>query len=174
MAAASFSFSASLFRAYGGVLADKSGARSVMYRTFGFSMVFLFMLSYPPTAYIIQGKDGPIAFSASMGRWPFIATLFVLVAIALNWMHLSIRAMERAAHGEVLDRLPQMPEMEAIHHPERTAMPRVLQDWLPGTPRSGLTRAGPSRAAISRYRSRHCSWPSRSGWSGRWLWPSCR
>ena len=25
------------------------------------------MLSYPPTDYIIQGKDGPIAFSTSMG-----------------------------------------------------------------------------------------------------------
>ena len=78
MAAASFSLSASLFRAYGGHLSDKFGARSVMYWTFGFSMLFLFMLSYPPTDYIIQGKDGPIAFSTSMGLWPFIATLFAL------------------------------------------------------------------------------------------------
>lgn len=199
MAAASFSLSASLFRAYGGVLSDKFGARSVMYWTFGFSMLFLFMLSYPPTDYIIQGKDGPIAFSTQMGLWPFIVTLFalgffmslgkaavfkhipvyypkhvgavgglvgmigglggfvlpiafgalldltgiytscfallfVLVAIALTWMHLSIRAMERAAHGEVLDRLPQLPEMQPIHHPERTAMPRVLEDWRPEDP----------------------------------------
>ncbi len=187
---------ASLFRAYGGHLSDKFGARSVMYWTFGFSMLFLFMLSYPPTDYVIQGKDGVIAFSTSMGLWPFIATLFalgffmslgkaavfkhipvyypnnvgavgglvgmigglggfvlpiafgalldltgiytscfallfVLVGIALTWMHLSIRAMERAAHGEVLDRLPQLPEMQPIHHPERTAMPRVLEDWRP-------------------------------------------
>ncbi len=196
MAAASFSLSASLFRAYGGVLSDKFGARSVMYWTFGFSMVFLFMLSYPPTDYIIQGKDGPIAFSTQMGLWPFIVTLFalgffmslgkaavfkhipvyypnhvgsvgglvgmigglggfvlpigfgalldltgiytscfallfVLVAIALTWMHLSVRAMERAAHGEALDQLPQLPEMQDIHHPERTSMPRVLEDWRP-------------------------------------------
>ena len=48
-----------------------------MYWTFGFSMLFLFMLSYPPTDYVIQGKDGVIAFSTSMGLWPFIATLFV-------------------------------------------------------------------------------------------------
>lgn len=196
MAAASFSLSASLFRAYGGVLSDKFGARRVMYWTFGFSLLFLFMLSYPPTDYVIQGKDGAIAFSTQMGLWPFIVTLFALgffmslgkaavfkhipvyypkhvgavgglvgmigglggfvlpiafgalldltgiytscfallfglVAIALTWMHLSVRAMERAAHGEVLDQLPQLPEMQDIHHPERTAMPRVLEDWRP-------------------------------------------
>ena len=78
MSAAAFSLSASLFRAYGGHLSDKFGARSVMYWTFGFALVFLFMLSYPPTDYVIQGKDGPIAFSTSMGLWPFIATLFAL------------------------------------------------------------------------------------------------
>jgi MFS transporter, NNP family, nitrate/nitrite transporter len=199
MAAASFSLSASLFRAYGGHLSDKFGARSVMYWTFGFSMLFLFMLSYPPTDYIIQGKDGPIAFSTSMGFWPFIAVLFalgffmslgkaavfkhipvyypnhvgavgglvgmigglggfalpiafgalldltniytscfallfILVTIALAWMHLSVRAMERSAHGEILDTLPQLPEMQSIHHSERTAMPRVLEDWHPEEP----------------------------------------
>lgn len=196
MAAASFSLSASLFRAYGGILSDRFGARSVMYWTFSFSMLFLLMLSYPPTDYVIAGKDGPIAFSTSMGLWPFIATLFalgffmslgkaavfkhipvyypnhvgavgglvgmigglggfilpitfgmlldltgiytscfallfVLVTIALTWMHFSVRAMERSAHGETLDGLPQLPEMRAIHHPERTAMPRVLDDWRP-------------------------------------------
>ena len=36
---------ASLFRAYGGHLSDRFGARTVMYWTFGFSMVLLFMLS---------------------------------------------------------------------------------------------------------------------------------
>jgi hypothetical protein len=65
MAAASFSLSASLFRAYGGHLSDKFGARQVMYWTFSFTLLFLFMLSYPPTDYVIQGKDGPIAFSTS-------------------------------------------------------------------------------------------------------------
>ncbi|GER03685.1 MFS transporter [Iodidimonas nitroreducens] len=78
MAAASFSLAASLFRAYGGHLSDKFGARSVMYWTFGFSLLFLFMLSYPPTEYIIKGKDGPIAFSTQMDLWPFIVTLFAL------------------------------------------------------------------------------------------------
>lgn len=78
IAAASFSLAASLFRAYGGVLSDRFGARRVMYWTFGFSIVLLFMLSYPPTDYVIHGKDGPISFSTSMGLWPFVITLFVL------------------------------------------------------------------------------------------------
>ncbi len=78
MAAAAFSLAASVFRAYGGHLSDRFGARSVMYWTFGFSLVLLFMLSYPPTEYVIQGKDGPIAFATSMPQWPFVAVLFAL------------------------------------------------------------------------------------------------
>lgn len=196
MSAAAFSLSASLFRAYGGHLSDRFGARAVMYWTFGFSLVLLFMLSYPPTDYVVLGKDGPIAFSTEMGQWPFVITLFVLgffmslgkaavfkhipvyypnhvgavgglvgmigglggfvlpisfgalldlsgiytscfallfviVAIALTWMHLSIRAMEQAAHGPELGRLPQLPEMQDIHDPERVAQTRVLQEWKP-------------------------------------------
>ena len=196
MAAASFSLSASLFRAYGGHLSDKFGARTVMYWTFGFSLVFLFMLSYPPTDYVIQGKNGPIAFSTQIDFWPFIIILFALgffmslgkaavykhipvyypqhvgavgglvgmigglggfvlpivfgaaldltgvftscfailaglVLIMLTWMHLSIRAMERMARGPELDQLPALPEMQDIHVPGKTEMPRLLDDWRP-------------------------------------------
>mgnify|MGYP001329468063 CR=1 FL=1 len=196
MSAAAFSLSASVFRAYGGHLSDRFGARAVMYWCFGFSLIFLFMLSYPPTDYVIQSKDGPITFSTNMGLWPFVAILFalgffmslgkaavykhipvyyphhvgavgglvgmigglggfilpimfgalldmtgiytscfallfILVAMALGWMHLSIRAMERAAHGEMLDQLPSLPEMQDIHVPGKTVMPRTLADWQP-------------------------------------------
>ncbi|WP_423724804.1 nitrate/nitrite transporter [Aurantimonas marianensis] len=196
MSAAAFSLSASLFRAYGGHLSDRFGARAVMYWTFGFSLILLFMLSYPPTDYVIQGKDGPIAFSTEMGQWPFVITLFVLgffmslgkaavfkhipvyypghvgavgglvgmigglggfvlpiafgalldltgiytscfallfviVAISLAWMHLSIRAMERGAQGAALDELPQLPEMQEIHHANQQARTRVLDEWNP-------------------------------------------
>ncbi len=199
MAAASFSLSASLFRAYGGHLSDKFGARQVMYWTLGFSLLFLFMLSYPPTDYVIEGRDGPIAFSTEMGLWPFVIVLFGLgffmslgkaavfkhipvyypghvgavgglvgmigglggfvlpiifgaaldltgiytscfvilfglVAIALGWMHLSVRAMERRARGTELDQLPALPEMQEIHVPGKTDMPRVLDDWHPEDP----------------------------------------
>lgn len=76
--AAVFSLSASVFRAYGGILSDRYGARKVMYATFGVSLVCLFMLSYPSTDYIIHGSRGDIAFSTEMGLVPFVVTIFVL------------------------------------------------------------------------------------------------
>ena len=39
--------------------------------------------------------------------------------------------MERSADSETLDRLPQLPEMQEIHSPEVTAMPKTLEDWHP-------------------------------------------
>ncbi len=199
MAAAAFSLSASLFRAYGGHLSDRYGARTVMYWTFGFSLILLLMLSYPPADYVVHGRDGPITFSTSMGFVPFVLTifalgffmslgkaavykhipvyypehvgvvggvvgmigglggfvlpiifgalldltgvytscfafLFLLVGIALAWMHLAIRAMERAAETPGLDALPELPEFAEIHVPGLTVMPRVLQDWRPEDP----------------------------------------
>lgn len=199
LAAASFSLSASVFRAYGGVLSDRFGARRVMYWTFGFSLLFLFMLSYPPTDYVIHGKNGPIVFSTSMSLWFFVITmfclgffmslgkaavfrhipvyypnhvgsvgglvgmigglggfilpivfgvlldltgiwtiafvlLFFLVLLSLLWMHFSIRAMERQAQGEQLDRLPSFPELQEIHDPDRIVGAHVLQEWEPEDP----------------------------------------
>jgi NNP family nitrate/nitrite transporter-like MFS transporter len=58
MLAATFSLSASLFRAYGGILSDKYGARKIMYATFGVSMLCLFMLSYPATDYVDPRDQG--------------------------------------------------------------------------------------------------------------------
>ena len=199
--AATFSLSASLFRAYGGVLSDRYGARKIMYATFGVSLILLFMLSYPATDYTIHGVRGDITFSTSMGLIPFVLTIFVLgffmslgkaavykhipvyypghvgavgglvglvgglggfvlpivfgvvsdltgiwtscfavlfllVAIALAWMHLAIRQMEQKASG--LDRrtLPQFPEMAGLHDAERHApVPaKVLDDWRPEDP----------------------------------------
>lgn len=78
MLAALYSIPASLFRAYGGYLSDKIGARKVMYITFGVSLLCLFMLSYPKTDYIIHGIRGPIAFSTSMSLVPFVVMIFVL------------------------------------------------------------------------------------------------
>ena len=78
MLAALYSIPASLFRAYGGHLSDRYGARTVMYWTFGVSMICLFMLSYPQTDYVIHGIEGPIAFSTQMDLIPFVITIFVL------------------------------------------------------------------------------------------------
>jgi NNP family nitrate/nitrite transporter-like MFS transporter len=78
MLAAAYSIPASLFRAYGGHLSDRYGARSIMYWTFGVSLICLFMLSYPETDYVIHGIEGPIAFSTRMDLIPFVITAFVL------------------------------------------------------------------------------------------------
>ncbi|GJL94506.1 MAG: hypothetical protein DHS20C05_09110 [Hyphococcus sp.] len=78
MLAAFYAVPASLFRAYGGYLSDKIGARQVMYWTFGASVLATFMLSYPHTDYIIHGIEGPIAFSTQMGLVPFVILIFIL------------------------------------------------------------------------------------------------
>ncbi|MBT3530460.1 MAG: MFS transporter [Gammaproteobacteria bacterium] len=78
MLAAFYAVPASLFRAYGGHLSDKYGARTIMYLTFGVAMVCTFMLSYPKTDYIIHGIEGEIAFSTSMQLVPFLILIFVL------------------------------------------------------------------------------------------------
>lgn len=195
--AAFYSIPASIFRAYGGKLSDRYGARRVMYWTFGISVVFTFMLSYPDTQYVVQGIEGPISFSVSMGLAPFVILVFVLgffmslgkaavykhipvyypnhvgavgglvgmiggfggfvlplafgvmnditgiwtsnfmllfllVSVALLWMHISILRMERDALPEKMKELPQLPEMEEIHEVKHTeAMSPTLDDWHP-------------------------------------------
>jgi MFS transporter, NNP family, nitrate/nitrite transporter len=76
--AAMFSLPASVFRAYGGHLAERFGARRVMYWTFLVAVVATFVLSYPPTDYVVRGITGPISFHMEMGIVPFTVTLFVL------------------------------------------------------------------------------------------------
>ena len=78
MLAVFFTVPASIFRAYGGKLSDRYGARRIMYWTFGVSIVCTFLLSYPNTDYIIQGIEGPITFSTSMALVPFVIIIFVL------------------------------------------------------------------------------------------------
>jgi NNP family nitrate/nitrite transporter-like MFS transporter len=76
--ATAFSLPGSVFRAVGGWLSDKFGARTVMYWTFGASAVATFLLSYPTTRYVVQGIEGPIAFTLAMGIIPFATLTFVL------------------------------------------------------------------------------------------------
>ncbi len=78
MIGAAYSIPASLFRAYGGHLSDKFGARRIMYWTFLVSAVCTFILSYPPTQYVMEGIRGPVTFSTRMGIGGFMAVTFVL------------------------------------------------------------------------------------------------
>jgi len=78
MIGAAYSIPASVFRAYGGHLSDKFGARRIMYWTFMVATVCTFILSYPPTQYVMEGIRGPVAFSTSMGVVGFMVVAFVL------------------------------------------------------------------------------------------------
>jgi MFS transporter, NNP family, nitrate/nitrite transporter len=78
MMAAMFSFPASVFRAYGGHLSDRYGARTVMYWTFLVGVATTFILSYPPTDYIVYGIKGPVRFHLEMGVVGFTVTIFLL------------------------------------------------------------------------------------------------
>ena len=76
--ATAFSLPGSVFRAVGGWLSDRLGARTIMYWTFGVSMAATFLLSYPSTHYIVQGIKGPVEFTLGMGIVPFATLTFLL------------------------------------------------------------------------------------------------
>ncbi|WP_214472107.1 nitrate/nitrite transporter [Mesorhizobium sp. dw_380] len=78
MIGAAYSIPASVFRAYGGVLSDRIGARTVLYWTFAVSAVATLILSLPPTDYVVHGISGPIAFHFAIGPVAFIAVASVL------------------------------------------------------------------------------------------------
>jgi NNP family nitrate/nitrite transporter-like MFS transporter len=78
MIGAAYSIPASIFRAYGGVLSDRIGARAVLYWTFAVSAIATLVLSLPTADYIVHGIAGPIAFHFAIGPVAFIAVAFVL------------------------------------------------------------------------------------------------
>ena len=78
MLAASFSIFASLFRALGGWLSDRYGARLIMYWTFIAAAVCTFFLAYPPTDYVVHGIKGDLSFSLALGPVGFIFLMSVL------------------------------------------------------------------------------------------------
>ncbi len=78
MLATAFSLPGSVFRAFGGWLSDRFGARMIMYWTFGVSIASTFLLSYPTTHYVVQGIKGPVEFTLAMGIVPFAILTFVL------------------------------------------------------------------------------------------------
>ena len=78
MVGAAYSVPASIFRAYGGHLSDKFGARTVMYWTFLVSVVCTFILSYPPADYVVRTTTGTVTFHMELGLVAFIVVAFVL------------------------------------------------------------------------------------------------
>ncbi|MGI9388233.1 MAG: MFS transporter, partial [Methyloligellaceae bacterium] len=78
MLAAAYALPGSIFRALGGWMSDKWGARRVMYWTFIASVACTFVMSYPATKYVVNGIDGPIDFTISIGLVPFVILSVIL------------------------------------------------------------------------------------------------
>ncbi|KKB11658.1 major facilitator transporter [Devosia geojensis] len=76
--AAAYSIPASIFRAYGGTLSNKVGARVIMYWTFAVSALVTLILSIPPTDSVVHGVEGSVAIHFEIAPWAFIALVFVL------------------------------------------------------------------------------------------------
>lgn len=78
MLAACYALPGSIFRALGGWMSDRYGARTIMYWTFSACVIACFFLSYPATSYIVQGIEGPIEFNLSIGLVPFVCLTIIL------------------------------------------------------------------------------------------------
>jgi len=188
---------AGVFRVYGLRLANRYGARALMYATFSVSVLCTFILSYPEAEFVISGVKGPVSLTIGMGLGSFVATifvlnffltlgmaavdehipvyypnhigpvsglvgmvgglggfvlpitfgvladltgvwtssfmlLFVLVSVALVWMHVSILAMERSVLAGETGALPALPEMQEIHGEAHVGvLGPIIEDWRP-------------------------------------------
>lgn len=78
MLAALYALPGSIFRALGGWLSDKFGARRVMYWTFSVSVACTFILSYPATDYTVAGINGPIDFNITIPLELFVTLTIIL------------------------------------------------------------------------------------------------
>ncbi len=78
MLAACYALPGSVFRALGGWLSDKLGARRVMYWTFIACVSCTFIMSYPATDYSVAGINGPIEFNMTIPLWMFVSLTIVL------------------------------------------------------------------------------------------------
>lgn len=76
--AACYALPGSIFRALGGWLSDKYGARSVMYWTFIACIGCTFIMSYPATVYTVAGIEGPIEFAITIPLWLFVCLTIIL------------------------------------------------------------------------------------------------
>jgi MFS transporter, NNP family, nitrate/nitrite transporter len=73
-----FSLAGSVFRAVGGWLSDKYGARTVMYVSLIAAVIVTFIISYPETDYVVHGIKNDIRFTLGIGFLPFVLLTVIL------------------------------------------------------------------------------------------------
>ena len=76
--AACFSLPGGVLRAFGGWMSDKWGAHSVTWWVMWVSWICLFLLSYPPTDFIVQTVNGPQSFHIGLSPVLFTVLLFIM------------------------------------------------------------------------------------------------
>jgi NNP family nitrate/nitrite transporter-like MFS transporter len=92
---AAYALPAAAFRALGGWVSDRIGARAVMYATFIVSAAVCFALSYPETDYVVHGIKGPIAFTFAIPLGAFVGLIVVLgffmsIGMAAVYKHIPV------------------------------------------------------------------------------------
>jgi NNP family nitrate/nitrite transporter-like MFS transporter len=93
--AAAFSLPAAAFRIFGGWLADRIGARQVMYASLIVAVGATFLLSYPATTYIVEGMEGAIQFRIATALPVFMTLLvalgfFMSLGMAATFKHIPV------------------------------------------------------------------------------------
>jgi len=78
MLAAAYALPGAVFRALGGWLSDKFGARAIMYWTFIVTLICSIIMSYPATDYTVAGINGPIEFNITIPLWLFVTMTIIL------------------------------------------------------------------------------------------------
>jgi NNP family nitrate/nitrite transporter-like MFS transporter len=78
MLAAAYALPGAIFRALGGWLSDKFGARTIMYWTFIVTLICTIIMSYPATDYTVAGINGPITFNITIPLWLFVTLTIIL------------------------------------------------------------------------------------------------
>lgn len=79
--AAGFSLPGSILRAVGGGLADRFGAHSVTWWGLWVAWICLFLLSYPPTDFVIHTIDGTVSLRIEVTLIVFVLLTFALGAV---------------------------------------------------------------------------------------------
>lgn len=80
--AACFSLPGGVLRAVGGWLSDRYGAYRTTWAVMWISLACFFLLSYPPTDFVIHGAHGPVSLHISTGP-VFYTVLMFVVGIAM-------------------------------------------------------------------------------------------
>ena len=83
MLTTAYALPGALFRALGGWISDRRGARYLLYRVFAASALLLALMSFPGGSFQIAGISGPVRLDLTLPLWGF-AALSMLLGLAMS------------------------------------------------------------------------------------------